>query len=341
MSGLTAQVVAYGIMAAVLLLHAGLAYRLYHLRQEASALPFMGFLLARCGSGLVLVFNAILVQLIFPQFGAVQIILLSTLLDLPFHGLVPFCFIQFALAHLGRQLRWKLQLGYWMAFGGLILYYLVRNLWLLLHPEPRRVLIYSPITSPIGAGLIFLALGFWAFSLSRIPDPRRRTWSAILAATLTAAFLLQLSAGGRGIFRVEIRQTRAAAADASPTADARHPGVTLPAGAGWEKPLTALVFFWGVIPAYWVLRKYAGLPRPAAAADDAGRPGLVERYGLSPREAEVAALVMEGHSNKEIGDALFISLDTVKRHVTNVYRKTGAKNRVQLSRLLPPGGTTR
>ena len=56
--------------------------------------------------------------------------------------------------------------------------------------------------------------------------------------------------------------------------------------------------------------------------------------GLSPREAEIVDLVMRGYSNHEIEKLLFISLETVKKHVSNIYRKLDVKNRVQLSNLV-------
>jgi DNA-binding NarL/FixJ family response regulator len=63
--------------------------------------------------------------------------------------------------------------------------------------------------------------------------------------------------------------------------------------------------------------------------------------GISPREAEIIGLILRGFNNKEIGDKLFISLETVKKHISNIYRKLGIKNRLQLSyfiqnRLSPP-----
>jgi DNA-binding CsgD family transcriptional regulator len=57
---------------------------------------------------------------------------------------------------------------------------------------------------------------------------------------------------------------------------------------------------------------------------------MFERYALSPREHEVARLVLDGHSNQEIGEQLFISLSTVKTHVSNIFQKFGVKNRVEL-----------
>lgn len=61
----------------------------------------------------------------------------------------------------------------------------------------------------------------------------------------------------------------------------------------------------------------------------------LEKYlsalGISQREAEITSLILRGFSNKEIGDKLFISLETVKKHISNIYRKLGIKNRLQLS----------
>ena len=50
---------------------------------------------------------------------------------------------------------------------------------------------------------------------------------------------------------------------------------------------------------------------------------------LSPREQEVLDLVVNGLSNKEIAEKLFITETTVKLHVTNIYRKLGVKSRSQ------------
>jgi DNA-binding CsgD family transcriptional regulator len=63
------------------------------------------------------------------------------------------------------------------------------------------------------------------------------------------------------------------------------------------------------------------------------REALYKKYNISKREQEIIALVCEGKTNKQIEDQLFISLQTVKDHITRIYRKTGAGNRVQLTNL--------
>jgi DNA-binding NarL/FixJ family response regulator len=51
--------------------------------------------------------------------------------------------------------------------------------------------------------------------------------------------------------------------------------------------------------------------------------------GLSEREVEVLRLVAAGRSNQQIADTLVISPNTVLRHISNIFRKTGAANRVE------------
>jgi len=45
------------------------------------------------------------------------------------------------------------------------------------------------------------------------------------------------------------------------------------------------------------------------------------------REVEVLALVAQGHTNAEIGAALYISEETVKSHLRHIIAKMGARNR--------------
>jgi NarL family two-component system response regulator LiaR len=49
---------------------------------------------------------------------------------------------------------------------------------------------------------------------------------------------------------------------------------------------------------------------------------------LTEREREVLALLVEGLSNQEIADKLFLGIGTVKFHVRNIYSKLGVDNRV-------------
>jgi len=56
--------------------------------------------------------------------------------------------------------------------------------------------------------------------------------------------------------------------------------------------------------------------------------------GLTPTGRRVAELVAEGHTNKEVADALFASLRTVESNLTRVYQKLGIRSRSELARSL-------
>jgi two-component system, NarL family, nitrate/nitrite response regulator NarL len=54
-------------------------------------------------------------------------------------------------------------------------------------------------------------------------------------------------------------------------------------------------------------------------------------YGLTPRELEVVTCIVEGCSNKDIAKQFAISEETVKRHLSNVFDKTGVSTRLELA----------
>jgi DNA-binding NarL/FixJ family response regulator len=43
---------------------------------------------------------------------------------------------------------------------------------------------------------------------------------------------------------------------------------------------------------------------------------------------------MQGETNRAIADKLFLSVKTIDNHVYNIYKKTGAKNRIELSNMI-------
>ena len=57
------------------------------------------------------------------------------------------------------------------------------------------------------------------------------------------------------------------------------------------------------------------------------RPASEERASLTAREGEVLRLIAAGRSNREIAEALCLSVRTVERHVEKLYRKIDAHGR--------------
>ena len=55
-----------------------------------------------------------------------------------------------------------------------------------------------------------------------------------------------------------------------------------------------------------------------------------EKFGLTRQEHNILHLLMEGKDNSFICDYLSISINTLKKHILNIYRKLGIRNRVQL-----------
>lgn len=83
-----------------------------------------------------------------------------------------------------------------------------------------------------------------------------------------------------------------------------------------------------------------GLAAAAYERLGARMPATEAPAGLTARECEVLALVAEGRSNAQIGEALFISDRTVARHLTNIFHKIDVESRTQAARYAIDHGMT-
>jgi len=90
-------------------------------------------------------------------------------------------------------------------------------------------------------------------------------------------------------------------------------------------------------------RSLADRVNPLLNADEnaglAPEPDLGKRFMLTRREGQVLDLLMQGKSNREIGEKLGISGRTVEVHRTNLMRKLGLKTRGDLERLIQQGSS--
>lgn len=57
-------------------------------------------------------------------------------------------------------------------------------------------------------------------------------------------------------------------------------------------------------------------------------------YNLTDRECEIVNYVINGKNNKQLADELFISINTVKKHLNNIYKKMKVNNRTELTYLI-------
>jgi DNA-binding NarL/FixJ family response regulator len=86
----------------------------------------------------------------------------------------------------------------------------------------------------------------------------------------------------------------------------------------------ALVF---IVVGIWIGQRTA--PPPASREAFESNAQALDYLGISARELEVLELLAQGHSNKEIGKALFVSPNTVKTHLANLYQKLEVSRRTQ------------
>jgi DNA-binding CsgD family transcriptional regulator len=78
---------------------------------------------------------------------------------------------------------------------------------------------------------------------------------------------------------------------------------------------------------------YQKLYNPVTSPEEAEKRRQMEyvsRFGLSAREQEVFSLIIQGMSNTEIANALYITESTVKFHAGNIFKKTGLGSRLEL-----------
>jgi DNA-binding NarL/FixJ family response regulator len=102
---------------------------------------------------------------------------------------------------------------------------------------------------------------------------------------------------------------------------------------------------------HWLDQRLVGSLMEMVRALDAPANGAPPRrpFGLTRRELEVLALVVAGYPNKEIALACQVSEETVKHHLTRMFDKVGASNRLELAMIAtesglvsesPPGGAS-
>jgi len=85
---------------------------------------------------------------------------------------------------------------------------------------------------------------------------------------------------------------------------------------------------------YWIGRE------TLAHWTDYARRHQAPRQMLTAREREVSRYALDGLSNREIAEQLSLGEETVKTHVSNIYRKLGVSNRMELALYVATGKLT-
>jgi DNA-binding CsgD family transcriptional regulator len=92
---------------------------------------------------------------------------------------------------------------------------------------------------------------------------------------------------------------------------------------------THLLF--NLFPFLWIkqyLQKYWSVS--PLTIDKVNMDEIYDKHGISQRERDIAGLLMQGKSNKEIADSLYIAPNTVKNHIHSLFRKLQVRSRFQL-----------
>ncbi len=85
---------------------------------------------------------------------------------------------------------------------------------------------------------------------------------------------------------------------------------------------------------HMALRLERGFRELEMAGDKLTITAAVEEYELTKREETILRLLLAGLDNDHICDELVISVNTLKKHVLNIYRKLGIRNRVQMFKMI-------
>jgi len=75
-------------------------------------------------------------------------------------------------------------------------------------------------------------------------------------------------------------------------------------------------------------------PKALSGREGNTRSAVAATFGLTARETEIVQLIVDGNSNNEIAQKLFISLKTVESHLYNIFRKMKVTSRVQIVSLI-------
>lgn len=103
------------------------------------------------------------------------------------------------------------------------------------------------------------------------------------------------------------------------------------------------IYFTGHLPPLLFLGEYLSdnIQDKPDMSNIFGREAFYVRFSITRREREIIQLISQGKTNQEIADQLFITLQTVKDHVHNIYLKLDVRNRVELVTLLGKIGSAR
>jgi DNA-binding CsgD family transcriptional regulator len=94
--------------------------------------------------------------------------------------------------------------------------------------------------------------------------------------------------------------------------------------------------FWSVLYLFFEIRRgmFSEQRKSEIEHPESHIPAFGEEYGLSKRETEILWCIIDGASRKEMAEKLCIAEGTAKKHVQNIFEKTGCHSRLELMALV-------
>lgn len=89
-----------------------------------------------------------------------------------------------------------------------------------------------------------------------------------------------------------------------------------------------ICFLWGAITLGYLVQR---IFRQNVPDKDFLSVEFLEQFSITAREREIITLLLQGKSNRDIGEKLFVSPRTVEAHIYNIYRKCSVKNKLELA----------
>ncbi len=245
-----------------------------------------------------------------PQGGQMGFLLFMAINSVVLLGGIAYFFVDFLRRWAKRTFPLLLRAGLIVPFAVILVLHTIEAIERLrTNPSPETFRVLAPWSGNLMMLFLFLALGEAFLNAGRLQAPELRRPLRLFAVTTAAGLALfgmsiwgSLDFGRSYLFQLSLSAFLALAANI--------PGIFILRGTLQRAPSAG-----GLAP----------------SADHWRR--IVEHFGLSPREAEIAGLVLSGKSNRDIAAQIHISPETVKKHIYNIYQKTGVKNRLQLMNL--------
>lgn len=287
------------------------AYRLYRKYRSRYLLSYFLLLTAWNTFGIFGYIPSVLAPFLLPVSAGPTIPLLFGFLILPVLLVKLYFFMDFIVQLLEKKISRIFKVGFGLFVFAVLCVLLLRLAGVSFPPGIHAFFSRYPIPRIIKGVFIYGPLVYLFVKLKSLPDPVKRRHFTGIGIVFAVGYTLG-EIGMMGYFPVN--------------------------SLFWANLYVIVTFFGTPVLVFFILEHYLNLyyasrpvPREQTGIDFTS---FFETYGISQREGEIIRLILKGHSNREIEEELFISLETVKKHIYNIYKKTRVKNRLRLNALI-------